>query len=242
MSDTPVTIYNKPVDSPVNQDNSSAVFPFNSDNKAVDQPSESDNSRIDSPAEPDNKASDPATEMSDQSDLPDTEEGGTKKKRSARKDRSMNTYSLEGFFSLPLDRQIELATKYGYSSTEFEASDLFQFAYSVFIKSLSEHGFERSYVYTGPSNEAASSGDDMKRIYIDHGKRGETIEKKVTLSATTNEKLNRLLDSPEHPLSNSERSKALDAILSSALDGFLSLKEQGKFRLAYRPQEEEWLI
>ncbi len=85
---------------------------------------------------------------------------------------------------------------------------------------------------------SSSTNEQDGIIYINHGRRDTEI-KKYSLSKNTIAKEKKLLGDA---LGNSERSKVIDVIYSSALDQRLADKESGRFGVCYRPQEEERLI
>jgi len=84
-------------------------------------------------------------------------------------------------------------------------------------------------------------GGKESKLYIEHGRREKTVEKKVTFSEKTVSKFNDLLGK-ENNLSNIEKSKILDAILLEALENKLAAKNAGAFSVAYKPVKEEVLI
>lgn len=154
-----------------------------------------------------------------------------KKKKSKRIDRKKNKYSEAAFLKLPRDEQLALANQYGLSTKAFEDSRLFQFSYSHFTDILASLGFKKGMVDT-------HQYDHYRIYFIDHGKRPETIEKKITLTKSTNDKLNQLLA----PLSNIEKSKAIDAILSETLDTLLDANKKDLFHVTYNATGQERLI
>jgi hypothetical protein len=154
-----------------------------------------------------------------------------KKKKSKRIDRKKNKYSEAAFLNLARDEQLVLANQYGLSTKAFEDSRLFQFSYSHFTDLLVSLGFKKGMVDTRKSY-------NYHCYYIYHGKRLQTVEKKITLTKSTNDKLNQLLA----PLSNIEKSKAIDAILDETLDTLLEANKKDLFHVIYNPTEQERLI
>ena len=160
-----------------------------------------------------------------------------KKKRSKCKDRSNSRYSMEDFMRLPRHDQLALAEKYWMGRTECFDDGTFQFSYTCFGNLCKQLGFRKGIVDTRSEEAAIENTNSV--VYINHGKRGETVEKKFTLAKTTVDKIDQLLGDQ---LSNIERSKVIDALLSQVLDQRLSEKSKGKFGVAYRSVEEKRLI
>ena len=157
------------------------------------------------------------------------------KKRTARIDRSNAKYSAEDFMALPRAEQLELAEKYWNGKVENYDDGTFQFSYSHLAKLCQELGFRKGIVDTMPEGATVPSSI----IYIEHGRRTETEVKKLTLSKSTIDKIDELLGDK---LSNVEKSKVIDEILSQALEQKLADKRVGQFGVAYRPLEEERII
>ncbi len=74
-----------------------------------------------------------------------------------------------------------------------------------------------------------------KTIYIEHGKRPSTVERKITLSKGTNDILNSLFGS----LPNLVQSKILDVLVREILEEVENLNEKGLLDVKYRPLPEE---
>lgn len=163
-----------------------------------------------------------------------------KKKRCKCKDRSNSRYSMDDFMKLPRAEQLELAEKYWNGPVADFDDGTFQFSYTHFANLCQKLGFKKGIVDTIPKGEAqVSEVAPSSIVYIEHGKRGETVEKKFTLAKTTVDKIDQLLGDQ---LSNIERSKVIDALLSQVLDQRLSEKSKGQFGVAYRSVEEKRLI
>lgn len=157
------------------------------------------------------------------------------KKRTARVDRSNAKYSAEDFMALPRAEQLALAEKYWNGKVENYDDGTFQFSYSHLAKLCQDLGFRKGIVDTMPEGAV----DPSSIIYIEHGRRVETEVKKLTLSKSTIDKIDELLGDK---LSNVEKSKVIDEILSQALEQRLADKRVGQFGVAYRPLEEERII
>ena len=159
-----------------------------------------------------------------------------------RIDRSSYKYSVDKFCSLPREEQGKLLEKYliDTPAAEYDSDKIFQFSRSKLSSIRDELGFKNGIIDVNPVKGKKDSSDSVKgkTFYIDHGKRGATKTSKFTLTTETSNKLDKLLEG----LSNIEKSKAVDAILSSFLDSLLEEKAQGCFHVAYRPTEKEILI
>lgn len=154
------------------------------------------------------------------------------KKKSSRIDRSNAKYSEEDFLKLPRKKQLQLAETYllNMKSEDFD-DGTFQFSRSHFASICERIGFKKGFI--------DANGSQEEKLYIDHRKRKETIIKKITLSKKTVEKIDKLLGDN---LSKVEKSKIIDLLLEQIIDEKLALKEAGKFKVAYRPTDEERLI
>ena len=138
--------------------------------------------------------------------------------------------------ALPRAEQHALAEKYWTGHvTDYDRDQMFQFSYSHLAELCKRLGFRKGIV----DDRAGEVPQEENIIYIDHGKRVETVEKKITLSQETEKMLDELLG---NKLSNIERSKVIDAIFRQALVPLLKDKEEGRFGVAYRPTEEERLL
>lgn len=158
------------------------------------------------------------------------------KKQRNRIDRSTHKYSEEAFLRLPRAEQLALAEKYWNGPVDhYDDERMFQFSYSHLAELCKRIGFRKGVVV----DRADEVPQEENIIYIDHGKRSETVEKKITLSQETEKMLDELLG---NKLSNIERSKVIDAIFRQALVPLLKDKEEGRFGVAYRPTEEERLL
>lgn len=157
-------------------------------------------------------------------------------KRKGTVDRSHHRYSEEDFRALPREEQLELAQRHWMDSKGFDESGMFQFSYSHFSNVCKNLGFEKGVVDTKNDVDALLKKDFC--IFIDHGRREETEVKKITLSRSTIEKIDQLLEG----LSNIEKSKVMDAILEKVLDEKLQDKEAGRFSVFYRPQKEQRIL
>lgn len=182
------------------------------------------------------------TYMSEELNVTDTDmeqETEDSKKRSQKVDRSSNKYSEEDFRALSRDEQLRLANIHWMDSKGYDESKMFQFSYTHFSNICKELGFVKGVIDTregeAPDPEVALSSI----VYIEHGKREETEVKKLTLDKGTISKIDQLLGDK---LSNVEKSKVIDAILSQALDKKLADKRVGQFGVAYRPLAEERLL
>lgn len=166
---------------------------------------------------------------------------GEKKKRAPKTDRSGNKYSEEEFRIMPREEQLRLAKIHWMDSQGFDASGMFQFSYSHFSNICQGLGFSKVVTVIDPkeddSNPREVEHDSI--IYIEHGKREDKEVKKLTFAKDTINKIDQLLGGQ---LSNIERSKVIDVILSRALDDKLTAKREGRFGVAYRPIAEERLL
>ena len=61
------------------------------------------------------------------------------------------------------------------------------------------------------------SDDRQKKIYIEHGTRSDTVEKKFTLSVSTVEALEQLFADSDKAISNIERSKIIDVVIGDKI-------------------------
>ncbi|MCI5857083.1 MAG: hypothetical protein MR016_06925, partial [Agathobacter sp.] len=133
------------------------------------------------------------------------------KKQRNRIDRSTHKYSEEAFLRLPRAEQLALAEKYWNGPVDhYDDERMFQFSYSHLAELCKRIGFRKGVVV----DRADEVPQEENIIYIDHGKRSETVEKKITLSQETEKMLDELLG---NKLSNIERSKVIDAIFRQAL-------------------------
>jgi hypothetical protein len=140
------------------------------------------------------------------------------------------------------EQQFEFAQKWWMSSIGFDEGAMFQFSYNHFSDICRKLGFEKGVVDTHAKVISLDSGEKPQEediIYIERGKRENTVEKKITLSGETIEKIELLLGGK---LSNVDKSKAIEAILAAKTDELLAKKEEGKFGLAYRPTELKRLV
>ena len=158
-----------------------------------------------------------------------------KRKRALNKDRSNGKYSKDDFLKLPRDEQHALAEKYWNGPVADFDDGTFQFSSTQFAKLCEKIGFRKGIVDT-LSKESLPNSEDT--LYIDRGRRGETAEKKFTLSQETIDKFDELLGS----LGNMEKSKAFDLLLSRLLDEKLEAKRVGNFHVAYKVTEEKILF
>lgn len=150
-------------------------------------------------------------------------------------------YSQDDFRNLSEAEQVTLLNKYliDVPSEKFE-DGTFKFSRTTLAKLAEELGYKRSYIRTDSSLSNASFEKPLDNIiYIDRGRREQSIEKKITLSRSTNDKLNQLLG---NTLSNIEKSKAIDAILEKAIDDLLLKKQDGSFGISYRRTEAKRLL
>lgn len=161
------------------------------------------------------------------------------KERSARIDRTSAKYSESDFLAMPRSQQYALAEKYWNGKSADFDDGTFQFSYTHFAEVCQRIGFRKGIVDDGmPGEDKNASSDDVKKIYIDRGKRPDPIEKKITLNKITNDKLESLTAT----FTNMEKSKFLEAVIEMALDELLEKREEGKLSVAYRPMEEEKLL
>lgn len=168
--------------------------------------------------------------------MPDDKLISREEEKRGRKERSNHKYSEVAFMALPRAEQHALAEKYWTGHvTDYDRDQMFQFSYSHLAELCKRLGFRKGIV----DDRAGEVPQEENIIYIDHGKRVETVEKKITLSQETEKMLDELLG---NKLSNIERSKVIDAIFRQALVPLLKDKEEGRFGVAYRPTEEERLL
>lgn len=178
--------------------------------------------------------------QSEETILTDTDMGESKLKKE-RIDRTSHKYSEDEFRTLSRKEQLKLANTHWMDSKGFDESRMFQFSYSHFSEVCKDLGFVKGVLDT-KEDDYINEIDEVKSesmIYIDHGNRTDTEAKKFTLSKSTIDKMDQLLGDG---LSNSERSKVIDAIIGKALDARLADKERGQFGVAYRPVAEERLL
>ena len=172
-------------------------------------------------------------------EVTDNTTSGTSDVREASKgvDRTGFKYSSEAFKNLPREKQRQLFDTYllHTPSKDFDADQMFQFSRSKLSSLLDELGFEEGIIDRHP-NDSAATPETI--IYIDHGRRENTVEKKLTLSEETAKGIEKLFAG----LSNIEKSKAIDAVFSETIRNLLAKKEHGTFHVEYRPCEKERLI
>lgn len=161
------------------------------------------------------------------------------KKRATKIDRSNAKYSEDDFMKMSRAEQLVLAEKYWNGPVADFDDGTFQFSYTHFANLCQKLGFRKGIVDTMPDGVASDQVAPSSIIYIEHGKREETEVKKLTLAKSTIEKIDQLLGDK---LSNVERSKVVDEILSQALEQKLNDKRVGQFGVAYRPLAEERLL
>ena len=163
------------------------------------------------------------------------------KKRSPKIDRSGAKYSEDAFMNLPRSEQLALAEKYWNGPVADFDDGTFQFSYTHFANLCQKLGFRKGIVDTMPECVASDQKEvaPSSIVYIDHGKRDKTEVKKLTLAKGTIDKMDQLLG---NKLSNVEKSKVIDEILSHVLDQKLADKRAGQFGVAYRPVAEERLL
>ena len=162
--------------------------------------------------------------------------------RAGKKDRSANRYSEEEFLSLPRSQQLELANIWWMNSKEFDEGGMFQFSYTHFSNLCQRLGFKKGVIDTGQCSKSGTSEAIKKEhvLWIERGRRTDTIEKKITLSGETYEKYDKLIGSQD--LTNIEKSKIFEAIINIALDECLKKKERGEFKVGYRATKAERLL
>lgn len=150
-------------------------------------------------------------------------------------------YSQDDFRNLSEEEQVFLLNKYLFETESKHFEDgTFQFSRTTLTKLAEELGYKKSYIRTDSSLSNVSYKKHLDNvIYIDRGRREQSIEKKITLSQSTNDKLNQLLGST---LSNIEKSKTLDAILEKAIDDLLLKKQDGSFGISYRQTEAKRIL
>lgn len=159
-----------------------------------------------------------------------------KKKRAQNKDRSDGELSEADFMALSRTEQLNLAEKYWNGRTDtYDKDKKFKFSYTHLGTLCERLGFRKGIV------DMKKDGVKESKLYIEHGRREKTVEKKVTFSEKTISKFNDLLGK-DNKLSNIEKSKILDVILLEALEGKLAAKNAGAFSVAYKPVKEEVLI
>ncbi len=165
-----------------------------------------------------------------------TETEESKMKKAPKKDRSGGKYSEEAFLALPREKQFELAQMYwGGKGKNFE-DGTFKFSQTQFVRLCQKLGFEKGIIDT-KSNEAS-----YNVIYLERGRRTETLERKFTLNKETNELIDEYLSSGPIQLSNMEKSKITDAIINKAFTEMLTAQRNGQTTVAYRPVGVERLL
>ncbi len=163
-----------------------------------------------------------------------------KKKRAAKKDRSNSKYSEKDYMAMPRNEQLLLAREFlGRPCSDFD-DGTFCFSRTHLSDLIKDLGFETG-VYDPQIEEARTGLIDSggSHIYIEHGRRKESVIKKLTLSMDTVNMMEELLDKR---LSNIEKSKVIDEILHRALETLLRDKKANRFSVSYRPIAEERLI
>ena len=166
-----------------------------------------------------------------------------KNQRCSKKDRSNAKYSEVEFRRLSRTDQLKLARQYWSGAVADFDDGTFQFSYSHFAKICESLGFQKGIVDLHSDKDVRNMVPDLI-IYIDRGRREETVEKKFTLSKTTVEKIEKLIESKEgkNQLSNIEKSKTIYKMLAMTAEQMLQAKELGKFSVAYRQHDPEILI
>ncbi len=159
------------------------------------------------------------------------------KERAPRKDRSMAKYSEQDYLLLPRKEQYELAKKYwGGHVKEFD-DGTFQFSATHFGDICKSLGFEKKTIVV--DNLASETSSDI--LYLKRGRRIETIERKFTLDKETNDKIDLFLSNGGKELSNSDKSKIIDAIINAAFTDRIAAQNAGQKTIGYPPTGEELL-
>ena len=173
--------------------------------------------------------------------LPPISEGTTKNNRATPKDRSNSKYSEQDFLAMPRDEQLKLVEKYWNGPVADFDDGTFQFSYSHFAKLCSEIGFRKGIVDDFADMKEKNDCSKMK-IYIEHGTRSDTVEKKFTLSTSTVEALDQLFADSDKTISNIEKSKIIDVVIGDKINELLELKRKGLLSISYKPIEEVKII
>lgn len=177
--------------------------------------------------------------------IPDSAADGDRDEKRTRRSSIEGKYSQEDFINLSEEDQIQLLNLYLIEKPSAEFEDgTFQFSRTTLLKLAETLGFRKTFSKDTNSEDNKEKTpvvpvDDGDLLYIDRGRRVDTVEKKITLSGLTNSRLEDLLG---NRLSNIEKSKATDAILSYAIDILMERKKKGKFGIAYRPTELERIV
>ena len=158
------------------------------------------------------------------------------KKRSSKKDRSNGKYSEEAFLALPRDKQFSLAQKYCFVQVKEFDDGTFQFSRDHFIDLCSGLGFKKAIIDTKTAEKKANT------IYLERGRRTETVERKFTLNKETDVLIDEYLSSGAGKLSNMEKSKIIDAVINKAFSELLNAQKNGQTTVAYRQVGEERLL
>lgn len=169
----------------------------------------------------------------------DTMEKSSKSKKATKIDRSKAKYSEAEFRSLSPEEQYALASKYWNGPVADFDDGTFQFSYSHFADICRSLGLRKGIIQSKEAEKKRNASEVKKTIWIEHGKRRETAVKKITLSTETIEMMDRLLGDG---LSNIERSKVIDIILTEALRKCLKDKAEGRFQILYRPVDAQRLL
>ena len=162
--------------------------------------------------------------------------------RSSKKDRSANRYTEEEFLTLPRSQQLELANIWWMDSKGFDEGGMFQFSYTHFAEICKKLGFKKGVIDTGQYAKSGTSKAVKQEdiLWIERGRRVDTVEKKMTLTVDTFKKYDELIGSQN--LTNIEKSKIFEAIINAALDECLKKKERGDFIVGYRATKAEQLL
>lgn len=163
------------------------------------------------------------------------------KQRRQIKNRTESKYSESDFIKLPREEQFKLIEKYWNGHVSDFDDGTFQFSYTHFGVICKRLGFKKGIIdeRNHETNQIHTSNVPQDIIYIETGNRSNTVEKKLTLSKSTIDKIDTLLGKD---LSNIERSKVIDVIIEEIVDQKLQAKEAGTFGVAYKPTEAKRLL
>ena len=179
-------------------------------------------------------------------------------KRSPRIDRSggeMSESDVKAMAHNDREELRELFQKYLYDipSADFDDTNKFQFSRTKLMSLMNELGYEA--VGSGRKKEVVDlreeSGADSSEsrenetedteecvIRIKRGRRRDTKERKYVFPSDLTDEMDELLEN----LSNQEKSKVIEQILTPQVHKLLMLKQEGKFHVEYAPEEAKRLI
>lgn len=179
-------------------------------------------------------------------------------KRSPRIDRSGGEMSESDVRAMASNdreglRELFQTYLYGIASKDFDDTNKFQFSRTKLMSLMNELDFEavgsgrkktvidrrgKSGADSFESRERETEETEEQIIRIERGHRKDTKERKFAFPSDLTDELDELLED----LSNQEKSKVIEQILTPQVHKLLMLKREGKFHVEYVPEEAKRLI